>query len=322
MKTLMLKSSLIAFAFAIIIPMSVLAQHKSVKVQVHNDGGDSIVSQSIFSTMFEINDLGEMHKKLDSIWATLDKDLKKRINIMAFDSDSLFNDFHFNHHFDFDGDIDSIFSRQKFSVDDKRIDELIKKFQKGSGKKMWLFDEDNLDTASLKNMNVEVITDSVTEGGKTIIKKEIIVKSKDDGSVIIKQNAQEGNKEVLAYSDGKAFETPGKHILIRKGHKAFKPKGVVAEKRVVEEIPISDAELLVKGGVSAKVIAASPLHPKNIEVNVKVSEEYGKKSKTVGMSVTFEDKKGIQVKILDAEGRILFEEVKKKFTVLIKKILR
>ena len=318
MERTLIKSGLLVIIMAFIIPMSVFAQHKSVNVIVQKDGRDSLVTTDFFSTMFDVENVGEMHKKLDSIFATLGRDLNKRIKVMAFNSDSLFKEFQFNHQFEFDGSVDSIFSMHKLSTNDKRIDEIIKNFQLGPDKRIMMFDENNIDTALHKNMNIEIITDSVTENGKTVLRKEIIIKSEgEDGPVIIRKfDGEEGKglDEVLAYSNKKSIKSHGKHIIVEKGDKMFKGRGTSPEKRIVQEIQLADAELLVKGGISPKVITAPALHPKNIQVNVKVKEEFGKEIKTVGMSMTFDDNKGLQVKILDSMGRILFEETRKKFT--------
>ncbi|WP_066631144.1 hypothetical protein [Labilibacter marinus] len=319
MKKYMLKSFIIMVLIAVLTPLSIIAQHNHVKVEVLNEEGDSVTSNYFYRTMFNVGEVNDMHKKLDSIFSTLDKDLNKRIEVIAFNNDSIFNQYRFEHN------LDSVLLMHKLSTNDKRINALIRSHSSKPGKQVWVFDENDMDSTIHKNMNIEVVTDSMTENGKTVIKKRVIVMNGSDGreSPIVIKHSSDGEgadvQQVMAYSSVGTHKYPGETIRIVKGDKKIKAKGAKSSQKFVAEIPISDAEVLVRGGVSPKVITGEALHPNDIAVHVKVKEEFGKEVKTAGLYLTFEDVEDMQVKILDRNGRILFEEVKKKFTGEYKK---
>ena len=315
MKANKTKTGMLVLLTAVLIPMSIFSQQEDVKIMVRNEGVDSTLKNRFFSTTFDVEDLGEMHRKLDSVFSTFDADLEKKIKVMAFSTDSMFNGFNFNGDFDFKHTMDSMFSFHKFSIDDNRVEKLLDGYHRKPGKQGWVFDDNNIALLRQKGMDVEVKTDSITENGKTVIRKKMIVKGSGDGKpIVIERFDALGGKEqeLIAYSDSEAFTHPGKHIIIEHNDKRFKPSTLGHNH--VKEISLADAEILIKGGVSPKVITAPALEPKNIEVQIKVKKEYGKEIKTIGMSMDFEDRKDLQVIILARDGQVVSDETLKKFT--------
>ncbi|MGQ1786389.1 hypothetical protein [Saccharicrinis sp. GN24d3] len=316
MKLKKIKTVVVMLLAAIFVPISILAQQNEVKITVHKDGSDSTLKNSFYSTMFDVQDLGKMHEKLDSIFSTLDKDLDKKIKVMAFNADSMRKHFNFNTDFDFKHGIDSMFTFRKLSLDDKRIEKIIDSYHRKPGKRVWVLDEKYLDSLHHKGMNIKVKMDSVTENGRTVIKKEILIegKGKDGEPIVIKRynDSDEEREDIIAYHQKHGVKHPGEHVIIEKNNKRLRPGDY--EHKHVEEIAISDAEILVKGGISPKVITAPALKPKNIEVNIKVKEEFGKQVKTIGMSLDFEDKEDLQVLILARDGQVVFDETLKNFS--------
>ncbi len=312
-----LNSLMLLFVITATIPLLLMSQHRELKVMVQEGENDSITQDGFFTTIIDVVDLDKMHQQLDSIFMQLDGRFQKRIKVMAFNRDSVFKDFDFQ--FDFDGDLDSIFEMSKLSSNDKRIDALLKSHQMEPGKQVWVFKDK--DGKGHEGVDVEVLRDSVTQDGRTVIKKRIIVKSKEgeDGeSVIIKEFNEEdlsGQGDVIAYRSKNAVRYPGKNIQVEKGEKFVKHSDKNAgSSKVVDQIKLEDAELLERAGLSPGLITAPALRPARVEVQVKIKEEFGNEKKTVGMSLDFDDVENTQVYILDKDGHILFEEQKKKFS--------
>ncbi|TLX76497.1 hypothetical protein E9993_06300 [Labilibacter sediminis] len=320
MKKLSYKIGFLALAIAILIPTSIFAQQKEVHVFMHKDSSkcDSLISK-FWSTTFKVESVKKMHEKLDSIFEVLDEDLQKQIKILAYDAESMLNDFEFKVGFD------SVFSLHKLSTNDMRIDALLKAHQpKGGLNKIVIKDGRIINEHGVHpdELNIEVITDTVIKNGKTLITKEVIVMSDDsllgaDAPMVIKKYGEEGepNKEiVIAYKHKEGFKQPGEHIKLERAQRTIKEGKVVGRKEYVVKIDIADAELLVKGGVSPKVISAPALKPAKIGVNIKVENKFGNQLKSVGMSVDFEDSAPLHVLVLDNRGRKVFEDKRKSFT--------
>lgn len=107
---------------------------------------------------------------------------------------------------------------------------------------------------------------------------------------------------------------PDRHIVIEQNTKQLKTVGETPTDTRVRQIFVSDAEILIKGGVLAKIITAPALQPTDTKVHFKVFNENNKKHKTMDISFTLKETKNLQILILDKKGRVLFEENKKKFS--------
>ena len=321
MKSLIFKSRLATLILAVITSISVIAQQNKVKVMFPSNKSDSISDHNFYSAMFDIEDIGEMHQKIDSILIGLDDELEKKIKIFAFNPDSAFKGFHFNHHFDFEGNVDSMFSSNNFILKDKRIEELLNSHcNKKNNKDLRFHYFDGRDSIDLNNRHFKIITDSVVKNGNTVINKKIIIKDRggvNDHSIVIKRfKDEEGrwNEEITELKNDHALRLPRGRKQMKKGCKQRKPIMLRSKHKMMQDIPLSDAALLVKAGISSKIITAPSLKPSNVEVKVAVKTEFGDHIKTVGISVTFDDMEDLEVKVLDSTGRTIFEETRKKFT--------
>lgn len=105
-----------------------------------------------------------------------------------------------------------------------------------------------------------------------------------------------------------------RHIVIEQNTKLLKSADTTPVDKGVQEIVLSDADILMKAGVSSKIITAPALIPMDAKVHFKVISKNGKQLKTVDVSLTFEERRKLGIKILDKNGRVLFEEIKKKFS--------
>ncbi len=105
-----------------------------------------------------------------------------------------------------------------------------------------------------------------------------------------------------------------RHIGIEQNSKLLKSAETTPEDKHVREILLSDADILIKAGVSSKIITAPALKPTDAKVHFKVISKNGKQLKTVDVSLNFEERRKLEIKILDKNGRVLFEEIKKKFS--------
>ncbi len=310
----LINKSFILFALMIsVLSLPVVGQTKTKHVIIKQsvDGCDSISPLSIWSSEFDFIDVESMHEKLDSIFEKLDEDLNKRIKVLAFDFDSLPEEFsHFND-IDYGINADSIFGKFRVSSIDKRIKELLKSNNFNLGDRGTV-DFDSIANSINDSLSVEISTDSIMKNGRAIVKKKIIIDGKEmdeDSPVIIKKfKDDEGNEQeiVIAYKDKKVIHHPGKHIEVLKGSSM----PLIGEKRhkLIEEIPLADAELLVKAGISPKVITSPALKPKSINVDVEVEEKFDNKIKRVSLTFEFEDEKGIKVTLLDRYGNVLSNE--------------
>ncbi len=307
-----LKIAILALLWAVIIPVSIFAQQRELKVMVHENGIDSTMSNNYYSTMFDVDDISEMHSQLDSILSGLDESFDKKIKVIAFNADSMLSNFYFeaNEDFRFAGRLDSMLSMQKMSANDKRVHDLLKTHGVFPDRHILKRKGYDLDSTHYKNMDVEVTTDSIVENGRIIVRKKLIVK--DD---VVNRAGKTGETEnVLIFKNRSEVGNKSKHIIIEKNDARFKPRNTSAIYNHIEEIVLSDAEILVKGGVSPKVISSSPLKVNKLESQIKVKQEYGKEVKTFGMSLTFEDKADLKIILLANDGRVLLEETKKNFT--------
>lgn len=105
----------------------------------------------------------------------------------------------------------------------------------------------------------------------------------------------------------------GRSIVIEQNAKLLKTEEANPTAKSIQEIVLSDADILIKGGISSKIITAPALTPTDTKVHFKVTSKNGEQLKTVDVSLTFEESRNLQIKILDKNGRVLFEENKKKF---------
>lgn len=104
-----------------------------------------------------------------------------------------------------------------------------------------------------------------------------------------------------------------RHIVIEQNTKLLKTVETNPRDKPVQEIVISDADILIKGGISSKIITAPALTTTDAKVHFKVTSKNGEQLKIVDISLTFEESRNLQIKILDKNGRVLFEENKKKY---------
>ncbi len=293
------------------LPAFAQGQTKHIVIKQSIDGCDTISPFSIWSNEFDVMDIESMHEKLDSIFEKLDEDLNKRIKVIAFDFDSLPNGFSHLNDIDFDFNTDSIFKHFMISSNDQRFDDLLKSnklFFGDNGE----FDFDSIANSLSDSMDVEITTDSIMENGRSIIKKKIVINGKEideNSPVIIKEfNNDGGNQKevVIAYKDKKEVSRPEKHIVVSKGSE--KPLDGTTNHDVIEEISLADAELLVKAGISPKVITSPALRPESVKVDVTVEEKFQNIIKKVTFAFNFKDEKGIEVTLLDKDGNTLSKE--------------
>jgi len=310
MKTIIYKSVILCVLVMFVMSLSVIAQSKTKQIVIKQseENCDTITSNQFWSSEFDVMDIESMHKKLDSIFENLDEDLNKRIKVMAFDFDSLPGGFSFFNDFDYNGD--SIFEHFRFPSDnDQQLEELLKSNMSFFGNKGFV-DFDSIANLYKDSMDVEISTDSITENGNTIIKKKIIINGKgmDNNSPVIIKNFKDdnGNDEevVIAYDDRNITNHPGKHVKVSKIHKGLLPDDNT--NLTVGDIPLADAELLMKAGISSKVITAPAIEPQSINVNVE--KEFGSEIKKVTFTLVFDDNKGFDVKVLDKNGNVLSNE--------------
>ncbi|GAF03952.1 hypothetical protein [Saccharicrinis fermentans] len=312
MKTKGNQSKVFILCAVFFVSVSLIAQQNEIKISAQTDDTDSTSTSHYFSTIFDVEDVGKMHEKLDSILSTLDEKLDKSIRVMAFSNDSLFNRFNF----DFDGPLDSLFSSFHWGMDENRIQRLLDSYGGKQGRNAWNWDDSYLDSLSREGFDVRIQRDSVYEDGRVVIKNEVIVEGKgEDGeSKVIQRflNQKDNNRSVQDHMHRFGIRHPEEHIAVEENKMRLKTKD--EKHRYVEKISISHADILVKGGISPKVITAPALEPKNVEIKIDVKEEFNKKIKTIGMSMQFDDTNDLHVLLLAKDGQRLFEEKLKKFT--------
>ncbi len=105
-----------------------------------------------------------------------------------------------------------------------------------------------------------------------------------------------------------------RHVAIEQNTKLLKSVETTSADKLIQEILLSDAAILIKAGISSKVIIAPALVPTNTKVHFQVISRDGKQLKAVDLSLTFEKSRKLEIKILDKNGRVLFEEIKKNFS--------
>jgi hypothetical protein len=315
-----MKSLGLIFLLAALMPLSIFAQNKQAKVMVkefNEMSNDSVLPLSFWSTEFDVDDLATLHSQLDNIFNELDEDFFKRVKVMAFKMDSLNNNEEWKlfEDLDVDTNIDSIFNYfSKVTTNDKRIEHMIKSAHPTFTQEIEL---DTLLKNTVKDMDVQVFNDSTVENGKTIITKKVIINgyknSQENASpAVVKSSDDKGDKKILTYHNKQAVEQEGKQIRIEKGDREIKRKGSNDINKHFEEITLKDAELLVKAGISPKIIVSPALNPINTEVNIQVKEEYSKKVKEVTVSLDFNDEKPMEVILLDKDGNTISSEKIKK----------
>ncbi len=323
MKKKIINSILFILLVAILMPVSIFAQHKNISVIMNQSNcDDSTSTNDFYSSVFDVDDINEMHNKLDSIFAKLGNDMEKRIKVVAFKNDSLLDNFKFKHDFDFDFNynIDSVFNMHKLNTNDKRIDELLKSRNFKPHMNLWMFDDEKLDSLDLKEMNVQITTDSIIGDGKTIYRKKIIIRPKEGDEsfpIIIQEfdsNEPEKNDKIIAFKHKEGLRHPGKRIIVERNDKRLKNPNIATNKKLVEEILLSDAEILLKGGIASKVLLAPQLKPNDVEVKIKVKDDFGKKTKVIGVSFNFGDTRDLKVIFLNKNGQVLYNETKKNFS--------
>lgn len=321
MKHIVRKIGLLVFLFTIFVPFSILAQQK-MEVMLQNNGESICDSMhtSYRSTMFDLDNMDLMHKELDRIFSALDDSLRQKMNAGSFNMDSLARYFDFN--FDFNGDLDSLMSIRELRNNNKFLDlDTLLKYHYGINDLNKISQEDNYNhfhPSPYSGMNIEVTTDTINEDGNVIITKKVIIVSNDS---LHTNNSNEYKGENDVDSDGKVtntykegFRHPNKHIKIESGKSEIKTSGTSENKKYISNIDISDSELLVKAGISSKIITSPALKPSKVGVNVKVENKYGKEMKDTGLSIDFKDTAPIHVIILDKDGNNIYEERQKSFT--------
>lgn len=324
-----MKGLSLIFLVAAIMPLSIFAQNKQAKVMVkeYNEmSSDSVSPLSFWSTEFDVDNLATLHSQLDSIFNELDEDFFKRVKVMAFRMDSLNDNGEWNFFDDLDADanVDSIFNYfSKLSTNDKRIEHMIQSSHLQFNQEIEL---DSLLNNTIKDLDVQVYNDSTVENGKTIITKKVIIigyKNSQDNTnpAVVKSLNDKGDKEIIAYHHKQAVEQEGKQIRIEKGDREIKRKGSDNNNMHFQEITLKDAELLVKAGISPKLIVSPALSPVNTQVNIEVKEEYSKKLKEVTVSLDFNDEKSMEVLLLDKDGNIISSEKNKKASHSYSKVI-
>ncbi len=318
----------------VIIAVLVIASLFSLKVPAQNTNSTAVIKElqnakddsvhsslSFYSTEFEVNDLSVMHKKLDSIFNSLDKDLNKKIKVLAFKLDSVNKGFMLFQNFDFQMNMDSLMDEfSKRYANDKRVEELLKKHLGTDVNSNMVFN-DSLLSGKNHIMNIEVMTDSIQDGAKTIVKQKIIIKSdidtigNENPVIIEKVLSDDGTKSdvTISYQNKKEVIHPDYNVKVEKFDKVKKDAATNIRSEYIEEIPLADIDILLKAGIPARVIIAPELIPDKINLNVKSEEKFGHQKRIIALSLDFSNQSSMQVILLNNNGRNIFEENKKKF---------
>ncbi len=251
---------------------------------------------SMWSTEFDVEDIRKMHEKIDSIFGHLDKDLNKRIRISAFDSIAGF----YNGFDDFNSMMDSSFTHDfKMLGSDKRIEEILKRYQDGfNGRDIW---NDSLFINPDSTMNLNIKTDTIIKDGEQTIIQRITINSK-------------GLEDMDKFFGNNEPFTGAVHVNKESSSKRIVNDNKLVSTDYVGEITLKDAEILNKGGISPKLIVSPALSPDKQEVRVEVENEDGKEVKNVIFILDFEDKATSELIVLDKKGNRVFEEKKKNFS--------